>query len=251
MAIELWHPFAAGHQAAVCGWVPYRRQAQWHGKFGRHSQDIYRQLWKGWERFAGGRSGLLSACVELNYVWCISMLVGFYCVVPVLLKSVVLWNMMLGQLTVHSWHFEGTWCIHIEGHVVKFLLHDRSLRNTVSYPGTVECSLQYCPVVYRVTVCEHKCKLGSVTSSLQYVLITSDSPWTCYVHQWCYHFVTYWARIALAMVRTVWVPITCWDRRFFLSPKLCRPSVGPSQPPVQWELGNFPGSTAAKPWSSM
>lgn len=121
-----------------------------------------------------------------------------------LLKSVVWWNMMLGQLTVRSWHLEGMWFIHIQGHVVKFLLLDHSPHSTVSYPGTVEFSLQYCPVVYRVTVCEHKYKLGSVNgsnwqySSLQYILITLDSCWTSYVCQWCYHCVTDWARIALA-----------------------------------------------------
>jgi len=51
--------------------------------------------------------------------------------------------------------------------MLKFLLHDHLLRNTVSYPGTVESSLRYCPVVYRVTVCERKYKLGSVTGPQQ------------------------------------------------------------------------------------
>lgn len=137
MDVELWHHFAAGHQAAVCGWLPYRRQAQWHGKFGCHSQDIHRQLWKGWERFAGGRSGLLSACVELNCVWCISIHVAFESLVTVLLKSMVLWNMLLGQLTFCFWHLEGTCCVHIQGHVVKFLLHDHSPCNTVSWNSWV------------------------------------------------------------------------------------------------------------------
>jgi hypothetical protein len=58
---------------------------------------------------------VLCARVELKYIWCIAILVGFESLVTVLLK----WNMMLGHLTVRSWHLEGMWCVQIQGHVVE------------------------------------------------------------------------------------------------------------------------------------